>query len=92
MNHHLAQRKIDIDTRLVTAGAVLTVAGTVVACTGMVIAAGALLAAGRRMVRAMDMPPSQQAALHWRRAKEASMAGLQAWQSAADAQNGSPAR
>ncbi|MGW1066532.1 hypothetical protein ACWD4F_18710 [Streptomyces aureus] len=92
MNHHLTQHKIDIDTRLVTTGAVLTVAGTVVAGTGMIIAAIAVLSAGRRLVRTMDVPPSQQAAQQWRRAKEASLAGLQAWQSTSDAQNGSAAR
>ncbi|MFB7247795.1 hypothetical protein CW362_23860 [Streptomyces populi] len=92
MNHHLSQHKLDIDTRLVTTGAALTVAGTLVACTGMVIAAAAVFAAGRRMVRTMDVPPSQQAAQQWRRAKEASMAGLQAWQSASDAHNGSHTR
>ncbi|MEU4083309.1 hypothetical protein [Streptomyces aureus] len=92
MNHHLTQHKIDIDTRLVTTGAVLTVAGTVVAGTGMIIAAIAVLSAGRRLVRTMDVPPSQQAAQQWRRAKEASLAGLQAWQSTSDAQNGSPTR
>lgn len=46
MNHHLAQNKLEIDTRLVTAGAVLTAAGALVACTGMVIAAAAVFAAG----------------------------------------------
>ncbi|MFF3413386.1 hypothetical protein ACFYW9_01640 [Streptomyces sp. NPDC002698] len=92
MNHHLAQNKIEIDTRLVTAGAVLTAAGALVACTGMVIAAAAVFAAGRRMLRAMDVPPSQVAAMKWRQAKEASLAGAQAWQSASDAQNGAPHR
>ncbi|MEU6274680.1 hypothetical protein ABZ871_20045 [Streptomyces populi] len=92
MNHHLSQHKLDIDTRLVTTGAALTVAGTLVACTGMAIAAAAVFAAGRRMVRTMDVPPSQQAAQQWRRAKEASMAGLQAWQSASETHNGSPTR
>ncbi|MET9411894.1 hypothetical protein ABZX90_40200 [Streptomyces sp. NPDC002935] len=92
MNHHQSQRTIDIDTRLVTTGAALTVAGAVVACTGMAIAAFAVATAGRRMIRAMEVPPSQQAAMMWRQAMEASRAGRQAWQSASDAQNGSLTR
>ncbi|MFE2300479.1 hypothetical protein ACFXAW_20105 [Streptomyces sp. NPDC059445] len=92
MNHHLAQSKLEIDTRLVTTGAVLTAAGALVACTGMVIAAAAVFSAGRRMIRAMDVPPSQVAAIKWRQAKEASLAGMQAWQSASDARNGAPIR
>ncbi|MCX4988495.1 MULTISPECIES: hypothetical protein [unclassified Streptomyces] len=89
MNHHHSQHTIDIDSRLVTTGAVLTVTGAVVACTGMVIAAVAVFSAGRRLVRDMDVTPAQQAAIKWQQAKEASRAGMQAWQSASDAQNGS---
>jgi hypothetical protein len=40
----------------------------------------------------MDVPPSQQAAMKWRQAKEASLAGVRAWQAASEAQNGSLAR
>ncbi|ELP66744.1 hypothetical protein ACKI1I_10860 [Streptomyces turgidiscabies] len=91
MNHHHRQshRTIDIDTRLVTIGAVLTTAGAVVACAGMAIGASALFTAGRRMLRDMHVPPAQQAAQKWQQAKEASRAGMRAWQSASDASNGS---
>ncbi|WP_328553476.1 MULTISPECIES: hypothetical protein [unclassified Streptomyces] len=93
MNHHHSQSTIDIDTRLVRTGALLTAAGAVVACTGMFIAATAVFAAGRRMVRAMDVPPTQQAVIKWRQAKEASLAGVQAWQqSGAGTPNGSSTR
>jgi hypothetical protein len=92
MNHHHSQPTLDIDRRLVTTGAVLTAAGALVAFSGMAIAAVAVFSAGRSMIRAMDVPPTQQAAMKWRQAKEASLAGVQAWQSASDAQNGSPAR
>ncbi|MGW2516196.1 hypothetical protein ACWC09_04030 [Streptomyces sp. NPDC001617] len=91
-HHHQSHRAIDIDTRLVTIGAVLTATGAVVACTGMAIGAFAVLTAGRRMIRDMDVPPTQQAAAKWQQAKEASRAAMQAWQSASDAQNGSLAR
>ncbi|EDY53508.1 MULTISPECIES: hypothetical protein [Streptomyces] len=93
MNHHQqSPRTIDIDTRLVRIGVVLTAAGAVVASAGMAVAALAVFTAGRRMIRDMDVPPTQQAAAKWRQAKEASRAGVQAWQSASDAQNGSLAR
>ncbi|AVV41493.1 hypothetical protein PYK79_51915 [Streptomyces sp. ID05-04B] len=86
-HHHQSQRTIEINTRLVKTGAVLTTAGAVVACVGMAIAASAVFAAGRRLIREMDVPPAQQAAMKWRQAKEASRAGVQAWQSTSDAHN-----
>ncbi|WP_433918156.1 hypothetical protein OIE50_09775 [Streptomyces canus] len=91
-NYRQSQRMIEIDTRLIRAGAVLTAAGAAVACAGMGVAAFAVFSAGRRMIREMDVPPSQQAAMKWRQAKEASLAGARAWQAASDAQNGSLAR
>ena len=87
-----SQRMIEIDTRLIKTGAMLTAAGAVVVCAGMGVAAFAVFSAGRRMIRDMDVPPSQQAAMKWRQAKEASLAGARAWQAASDAQNGSLAR
>ncbi|GGW84375.1 MULTISPECIES: hypothetical protein [Streptomyces] len=85
MNHHRqSQRTIEINTRLVTTGVVITAAGAVVAWVGMAIAAAAVAAAGRRLIREMDVPPSQQAAMKWRQAKEASRAGMQAWHSTSE--------
>ncbi|WP_329133181.1 hypothetical protein OG552_15205 [Streptomyces sp. NBC_01476] len=78
------QRTLEIDTRLVRIGAVLTAAGLTVACAGMALASSAVFAAGRRMIQRMDVPPSEQAAAKWQQAKEASRAGMQAWQTAAD--------
>ncbi|MER5432001.1 hypothetical protein [Streptomyces sp. NPDC002588] len=91
-HHHQSHRAIEIDTRLLTTGAALTVAGTAVACAGMAIGTFAVLTAGRRMIHDMDVPPAQQAAAKWQQAKEASRAAVQAWQSASEAQNGSLAR
>ncbi|MEU9574775.1 hypothetical protein AB0D62_33890 [Streptomyces massasporeus] len=93
MNQHHQQphRTIEIDTRLVRIGAVLTAAGAVTAWTGMAIGAFAVFTAGRRMIREMDVPPAQQAAAKWQQAKEAAEAGVRAWQSASDARNGSVA-
>ncbi|MFD9389356.1 hypothetical protein ACFWBB_01020 [Streptomyces sp. NPDC060000] len=91
-HHQHSPRTIEIDTRLVRIAAVLTAAGAAVACAGMAVGAFAVLTAGRRMIRDMDVPPAQQAAAKWQQAKEASRAGMRAWQSASDTQNGSLAR
>ncbi|MEU6472575.1 hypothetical protein ABZ927_26185 [Streptomyces massasporeus] len=88
-HHQHSHPTIEIDTRLVRIGAVLTAAGAVTAWTGMAIGAFAVFTAGRRMIRDMDVPPTQQAAAKWQQAKEASRAGVRAWQSASDARNGS---
>ncbi|MCX4858579.1 hypothetical protein [Streptomyces canus] len=63
------------------------IAAWVVSWAGMAVAASAVLVAGRRLVRGMDVPPAQQAAMKWRQAEEASRAGMQAWQSTSDAQS-----
>jgi hypothetical protein len=84
MNHHLhTPRMLDIDTRLVTAGAVLTVGGSVLALTGMALAGFALAAAGRRWMRQLEVPPSERAAAKLRQARIASTAGMEAWRAAA---------
>jgi hypothetical protein len=93
MNHHHHQSRLtdDLDTRLVTAGVVLTALGAAVACTGMALAGFAVFSAGRRMIHRMEVAPAQHAAVKWRQAKEASRAGIQAWQEVAANGNGSPA-
>ncbi|AXI76583.1 hypothetical protein [Peterkaempfera bronchialis] len=85
MNHHLStSRAIEIDTRLVTVGAVLTAGGALLAFTGMALAGFALATAGRRWVRQLDVPPSQRAAARLQQARQASQAGLEAWRSGGD--------
>jgi hypothetical protein len=66
-------------------GAVLTATGALRAGAGMAVITFAAVTAGKRMIRNMDVPPSQQAAMKWRQAKEASRAGMEAWHSASDA-------
>jgi hypothetical protein len=93
MNHHHQPHQShladDLNTRLVTAGVMLTAAGAALACTGMALAGIAVLSAGRRMLHRMEVAPSRQAAMKWQQAKEASRAGMQAWQAAAEAHDGS---
>lgn len=85
MNHHSAtHHTFDVDTRLLTAGTVLTASGSVIALTGVTLAASAVFSAMRKMVRDMNVPPSQMAAAKLRQARHASQAGLAAWHEAAD--------
>jgi hypothetical protein len=81
-HHRSPARAFDIDTRLVTAGAMLTVCGSLVACAGLALAGFALVNAGRQWVRQMEVPPGELAAAKLRQAKQASLAGMQAWQAA----------
>ncbi|WP_020116367.1 hypothetical protein [Streptomyces canus] len=83
--HHQPEHTFQIDNRLVTMGAVLTAAGALLSGAGMAVMAFAAVKAGKRMIRNMDVPPSQQAAMKWQKAKEASRAGMDAWHSASDA-------
>ncbi|MEU5274888.1 hypothetical protein [Streptomyces asoensis] len=87
MNHyHQSSGTIEINTRLVTTGVVLTAVGAVTAWAGMAITASAVFAAGRRIIREMDVPPTQQAAAKLRQAREASRAGMEAWHSTSGTQ------
>ncbi|MGR6998266.1 hypothetical protein ACU686_09520 [Yinghuangia aomiensis] len=78
-SHHATQHRLDVDTRIVTVGTVLTAAGSIVALTGLAITASALLGAVRKLVREMDTPPADLAAAKLRQAKHASHAGMAAW-------------
>ncbi|WP_377272637.1 hypothetical protein [Peterkaempfera sp. SMS 1(5)a] len=90
MNHHFhsTSQALDIDTRLVTAGAVLIAGGALVALAGMGLAGFALATAGRRWVRQLEVPPSERAAAKLRQARHASLAGMEAWRAAAAAGDG----
>lgn len=89
-HHHRSHGPVDIDTRLITAAAVLTAVGTGLACTGLALGSFAVFSAGRRMIRRMEQAPAQKAAVKWQQAKAASRAGVQAWQVASDGRNGAP--
>jgi hypothetical protein len=67
------------------AGAVLVGAGTMVALVGLAVGGSHLLAATRRWIQAMDVPPSEVARLKWVQARTAAVAGSAAWR------NGVPA-
>jgi hypothetical protein len=66
-------------------GAVLVGAGTMVALVGLAVGGSHLLAATRRWIQAMEVPPSEVARLKWVQARTAAVAGSAAWR------NGVPA-
>ncbi|WP_331772381.1 hypothetical protein OG948_53660 (plasmid) [Embleya sp. NBC_00888] len=83
-NHHESQHRFGVDTRAVTVGSVLTASGSIIALTGLAITASALLGAVRKLIRDLDTPPGEMAAVKLRQAKHASRAGMAAWQEAAN--------
>jgi hypothetical protein len=68
-----------LNKRLLTTGAGLAAVGGMIGFAGMALAAVAVLTATRRYVGQMEVSPRDMAALRWRQAKHASMAGAQAW-------------
>jgi hypothetical protein len=66
-------------------GAALVGAGTMVALVGLAVGGSHLLAATRRWIQAMEVPPSEVARLKWGQARTAAVAGSAAWR------NGVPA-
>jgi hypothetical protein len=61
-------------------GAALIGAGAVLAMVGIAVSGSHMLAAMRRWVNDMEVPPSEQARIKWGQAKAAAMAGARAWQ------------
>lgn len=83
-DHHTSPlAALSLDVRLIRVGAVLVAAGSLVTFTGLAIASYALVSAGRRWTREMDVHPSEQAARMLHQARQASQAGMEAWHAAA---------
>ena len=61
-------------------GAVLVGAGALIALAGLAVGGSHLLAATRRWIREMDVPPAELAKMKWAQAKNAASAGAAAWQ------------
>jgi hypothetical protein len=64
---------------MITAAA-LGGAGLTLALAGLAVGASHLLAATRRWMRELEVPPSELAKLKWAQAKAATAAGSEAWQ------------
>ena len=74
-----------IRTAPLITSAVLVGAGTFIALAGLALGGSHLMAATRRWIKEMEVPPSELARLKWAQAKAAAAAGAGAWQ------NGPPA-
>jgi hypothetical protein len=61
-------------------GAALIGAGWVLGLIGLTICSSTVIAATRKWVKQMDVPPSELARLKWEQAKAATAAGTSAWQ------------
>jgi hypothetical protein len=61
-------------------GAALIGASCVLGLTGIAVCGSTVIAATRRWVKQMDVPPSELARLKWQQAKAATAAGTSAWQ------------
>ena len=69
---------------LITSAA-LVGAGTLIVVAGLAVGGSHLLAATRRWIREMEVPPREQARIKWTQAKTAAAAGAAAWQNGVSA-------
>lgn len=69
---------------LITAAALFG-AGGLLALAGLAVGGSHLVAASRRYISQMEVPPSELAKLKWAQAKTAAAAGSAAWQNATPA-------
>ncbi len=75
-----AQKGPQFDSAPLITGAALVGAGTLIAMVGLAIGGGHLVAATRRWVKEMEVPPSELARQKWAQARTAVEAGTSAWQ------------
>ena len=75
----------EFNTSPLITGAALVGAGTMIALVGLAVGGSHLLAATRRWIQAMEVPPSEVARIKWMQARTAAVAGTAAWR------NGVPA-
>ncbi|MGO8882378.1 MAG: hypothetical protein ACLPUO_04655 [Streptosporangiaceae bacterium] len=75
---------------MITGGA-LVAAGALIALAGVAVGGSHLLAATRRWIQEMEVPPSELAKIKWEQAKTAAAAGTQAWQNGVQARTGADA-
>ncbi|MGD0701053.1 MAG: hypothetical protein ABSA02_14340 [Trebonia sp.] len=73
------QSKIQVDMGHIRAGGILMGVGGAFVLAGATVAGRALMAAFRRRVQQMDVPPSDLARQHWSAVKHATSAGVDVW-------------
>ena len=75
----------EFNTSPLITGAALVGVGAMIALVGLAVGGSHLLAATRRWIQAMEVPPSEVARIKWMQARTAAVAGTAAWR------NGVPA-
>jgi membrane protein implicated in regulation of membrane protease activity len=80
-----ARKGPQFDSAPLITGAALLGAGTLIALVGLAIGGGHLVAATRRWVKEMEVPPSELARQKWAQARTAVEAGASAWQNGSKA-------
>ncbi|HEY1667969.1 MAG TPA: hypothetical protein VGG54_19960 [Trebonia sp.] len=75
-----AQKGPQFESAPLITGAALLGAGTLIALIGLAVGGGHLIAATRRWVKEMEVPPSELARQKWAQARTAVGAGTSAWQ------------
>lgn len=75
-----AQKGPQFESAPLITGAALLGAGALIALVGFAIGGGHLIAATRRWVKEMEVPPSELARQKWSQARTAVEAGTSAWQ------------
>lgn len=69
-----------VDRAPVIIGACLIGAGSMIAMAGIAVSGTALIAATRRWLRELEVPPSEVVKQKWGQTKAATVAGATAWQ------------
>ena len=75
-----AQKGPQFESAPLITGAALLGAGALIALIGLAVGGGHLVAATRRWVKEMEVPPSELARQKWAQARTAVEAGTLAWQ------------
>ena len=78
----------ELRTGPIITGAALFGAGALIALAGVAVGSAHLVAATRRWIQQMEVPPSEQARIKWAQAKTAAAAGAAAWQNGVSAHQG----
>ena len=85
-----AQKGPQFESAPLITGAALLGAGALIAMIGLAVGGGHLVAATRRWVKEMEVPPSELAKQKWAQARTAVEAGTSAWQNGTKAGAASP--
>jgi hypothetical protein len=75
-----AQKGPQFESGPLITGATLLGVGALIAAVGLAVGGGHLIAATRRWVKEMEVPPSELARQKWAQARTAVEAGTSAWQ------------